>query len=56
MRRGPHRRRALYAAGMTNDPWLDKVVHDDTYPETVRGAARWWQARDGLVDDAPGPR
>lgn len=55
MARG-HRRRALYAAGMTQDPWLDKVAHADEYPDEVRGAARWWQERDGLVDDLPGPR
>lgn len=56
MGRRAHRRRALYAAGMTKDPWLDKIVHDEGYPEAVRGAARWWLERDGLIDDLPGPR
>lgn len=51
-----HKRRALYAAGLGQDPWLDKIAHDDAYPASVRGAAGWWQARDGLVDDLPGPR
>ncbi len=56
MDRGPHGRRALDAAGMTQDPWLGEVVDDDAYSEAVRGAARWWQERDGLVDDLRGPR
>ena len=56
MTRPGHNRRALYAAGLTRDPWLDKIVDDDSYPEAVRGAARWWLARDGLVDDLPGAR
>lgn len=46
-----HRRRALYVAGLTEDPWLDKVATDLGQPEAVRGAARWWQERRGLIDD-----
>ena len=56
MERPRHKRRALYAAGLTQDPWLDKVAEDESYPDAVRGAARWWQVRDGLVDDLPGVR
>lgn len=54
--RSGYARRALYAAGLTRDPWLAEIADDRAYPEAVRGAARWWQERDGLVDDRPGGR
>ncbi len=51
--RPEQRRRAIYAAGLVEDPWLEKVAQDSAQAETVRASARWWQGRGGLVTDAP---
>ncbi len=51
MRHPQLRRHALYAAGLAEDPWLDKIASDQSRSESIRGAARWWQERRGVIDD-----
>ena len=48
---GLARRRALYAAGLTTDPWLATLTQDLHRPLDVRRAADWWLRQGGRISD-----
>lgn len=49
--RGETRARALYAAGMNQDPALEVLAGDADADAELRGVARWWLAHGGAVTD-----